>query len=103
MGNDLIDSFLCSLLSKFRISAGSPASGNFLAQLDLDLSLALSECLSVCIYSDERYAAKTGVDHPVDSVASATANADYFYDRGIICLGYEIRNEFHSVSSSLNS
>jgi hypothetical protein len=47
------------------------------ADMELLLRLGHEERLGVSVYGDELAAAQAGLDHAVDGVRPATANADY--------------------------
>ena len=97
MCNDLVYALLGSFLSDLRIGACASAARNLLAELDLSLSLAFRKSLSVCIYTDERYTLKSGIYHPVDSIASAAADTDDFDDRGVLLHRHKVGNKFHKI------
>ena len=65
------------LAADLRVAAGAEALGELRAELQLDRRPALAQRLQVGVGGDELDAAQLGVDHPVDRVAAAAADADH--------------------------
>ena len=75
-----------------RIRAGAEPLGQLVADVQLDVGVAHRERLRVGVAGDELDASQSGVDHPVDGVGAATADADDLDD----C---QITSAFHEIPS----
>src|SRR5690625_247928 len=78
---DLLGVVLGGLLTHLRISAGAEATGQVPADVELDVGIAHQQCLRVGVDRDEFDALQPDFDHPVDGIATATADADHLDDR----------------------
>ena len=63
-------------LPDLRVGAGAEALGELVADVELDVGVAHRERLGVGVAGDELDAAEAGVDHAVDRVGAAAADAD---------------------------
>ena len=59
--------------------AGAESAGELLADLDLDVGLGAGQRLRVGVDRDELHALEVLVDHAVDGVAAAAADADHLH------------------------
>ncbi len=67
---------LRSAAADLGICARTEPAGDLATDVELDVGVAHQEGLGVRVDGDELDAAKPELDHPVDSVNAATANAD---------------------------
>ena len=67
-------------LTDVRVGAGAEALGELVADVELDVGVAHRERLGVGVAGDELDAAQPRVDHSVDRVRAAAADADDFDD-----------------------
>jgi hypothetical protein len=68
------------------IAAGAEPAGEVATDVELHVGVAHQQRLGVGVDGDELDALQTGVDHPVDGVDAATADADDL-DHGEVVLG----------------
>ena len=66
--------------ANFRVGAGAEATGRLRADLELHVRVGHQERLGVGVDSDELAAGQSGVDHAVDGVRAAAADADDLQD-----------------------
>ena len=59
-----------------RVGAGAEAAGRLRADVDLHVGVRHEERLRIRVHGDELDAAETGVDHAIDGVRAAAADAD---------------------------
>ncbi len=71
-----------------RVAARAEPTGELLADVELELRVTHEQRLGVGVDGDELHAFEAGVDHPVDGVDAATADADDL-DDGQVVLGCE--------------
>src|SRR5688572_27869259 len=71
----------CGLAADFGIRPGSKSAGRLAAELYLQRRFRCVERLQVGVRDNELDALDVRLDHSVDRVASAAANADDFYPR----------------------
>ena len=92
-----LDDRLCILQRRLspdvRIGPRAKTLGQLLADLDLDLRMVLLERLDIGIDDDELDTAEAGRHHPVDSIATATADANYFDLRAPPRVGIEHQSQ----------
>jgi hypothetical protein len=81
-GEDLLGVLERALPPHLRVAAGAEAAGERRAELHLHRRAALAQRLQVGVGGDELDAAQPGVDHPVDGVAAAAADAEHLDARG---------------------
>ena len=67
-----------------RIGSGAEAAGGLRADVDLHIGVRHQQRLRVGVHGDELDAAETGVDHPIDGVRTAAADADDLDDREVV-------------------
>ena len=79
--NEALCVFQSSLAADLRIGAGSATAGELAADLQLDLSSRDAQRLFIGIDGGELHALDAGLDHAVDGVATAAADADDFDPR----------------------
>jgi len=81
--DDLVGVFKGGAAAYVWVGSGTEAGGEAHAELELDGSLRKLEGLNVGVGGDEFDALDFGLDHAVDSVAAAAANADDFDARAV--------------------
>jgi hypothetical protein len=74
------------------VGAGAESLGQLVANVELDVGVAHGKRLRIGVASDEFDAAQSSVDHAVDGVGTAAADADDLDD----C---QITSAFHEISS----
>ena len=75
----LLDLFLAlngGLATDIGVRAGAKAARNLSTELNLDVGVRHQECLCVRVGGDELYATQARVNHAIDRVAAAAADAD---------------------------
>ena len=77
---DLVARLGRGALADVRIGARAEALGQLVADVQLDVGVAHRERLRVGVAGDELDAAQAGVDHAIDRVRAAAADADDFDD-----------------------
>ena len=82
----------------FGIRACALSLGDFVADVDFDRGIRALQRLDVRIDRDEGYTAYVALDHAVDRIVSASANADHLYvdDAGFFCVKFKV---CHDASS----
>ena len=83
---DLVAVRLGGAAADLGIAAGAEPAGEVATDVELDVGVAHQQRLRVGVDGDELDALQPGVDHPVDGVDAATADADDL-DDGEIVLG----------------
>ena len=73
-------------LADLRVAAGAEAAGEVAPDVELEIGVAHQQRLGIGVDGDELDALEPGVDHPVDRVDAAAADADDL-DHGEIVLG----------------
>ena len=73
---DLLAVILGGLAADLGVRAGAEAAGQFAADVELDVGVAHQQRLGVGVDRDELDAAEADLDHPVDGVDAAAADAD---------------------------
>jgi hypothetical protein len=63
-----------------RIRTRAETTRDLRADVDLHIRVAHQQCLGVGVDRDELDAGQAGLDHPVDRVRSASADADHLQD-----------------------
>src|SRR5213078_3292606 len=81
-----------------RVRAGAEALGHLVADVQLDIGVAHLQRLGVRVGRDELDAAQTGVDHAVDGIRAASADAHDLDDREVAASALH-----HAFSPSLYS
>ena len=81
---DLVAVLLGGLLADLGVGAGAQAAGELAADVELDVGVAHQQRLGVGVDGDELDALQPGVDHAVDGVDAATADADDLDDRQVV-------------------
>jgi hypothetical protein len=82
-GGHLVPVFLDGLSPDLRARAGAEPAGQLPADLNLHIRLGHREGLGVGVHRDELDAAELILDHPVDGVAAAPADADDLHPGGL--------------------
>jgi hypothetical protein len=75
---------LCRLAAFVRIRAGAKTAGEIAADVQLDVGIAHQQRLGVRVHCNELDPAKPGLDHPVDRVDAAAADAHDLDDRQVV-------------------
>lgn len=78
---------LGSLASDIRVGSGAEAPGQFTTDVELDVCVRHQQCLCIGVDGDELNAAQTFLDHAVDSVDTAAADADHLDDSQVVLGG----------------
>ena len=73
---DLLRVVLGGLAADLGVGAGAEAPGELAADVELDVGVAHQQCLRVGVDRDELDALEPDLDHPVDRVDTAAADAD---------------------------
>ncbi len=81
---DLVGVVLGGLTALVGVGAGAEAAGQVAADVELDVGVAHQQRLGVGVHRDELDAAQTGLDHAVDGVDAAAADADDLDDRQVV-------------------
>ena len=81
---DLLRVVLGGLLADLGVRAGAEAAGQLAADVELDVGVAHQQCLRVGVDRDELDALQADLDHPVDGVDTAAADADDLDDRQVV-------------------
>ena len=81
---DLVAVLLGGLAADLGIGAGAEAAGELAADVELHVGVAQQQRLRVGVHRDELDALQAGVDHPVDGVAAAAADADDLDHREVV-------------------
>src|SRR5262249_13890087 len=84
------------LAADLGIGAGAEAARHLGADVDLGVGVRHEERLGVGVDGDELHAAQAGVDHAVDGVGAAAADADDLDDSEVGPAGLSHRHGFHS-------
>ena len=87
--------FLSGRAADFGVGTGTQAAGEVHAQLDAFGCIAAAQGLRISIRADEFHALHGVVDHIVDGIAAAAADADYFDYRRACGRLYYVVNQFH--------
>ena len=83
---DLLGVVLGGALADLRVGSGAEAPGELAADVELDVGVAHQQRLGVGVDRDELDALEADLDHPVDGVDTAAADADDL-DDGEVVLG----------------
>jgi hypothetical protein len=75
---------LGGVLADVGVGAGAQATGQLAADVELDVGVTHQQRLRVGVDRDELDALETDLDHPVDRVDAATADADDLDDRQVV-------------------
>ena len=94
---DLLRVVLGGLLADLGVGAGAEPTGELTADVELDVGVAHQQRLRVGVDRDELDALEADLDHPVDGVDTAAADADDL-DDGEVVLGCCHDAAFHWVS-----
>ena len=81
---DLLRVVLGGLLADLGVGAGAEAAGELAADVELDVGVAHQQRLRVGVDGDELDALEPDLDHPVDGVDAAAADADDLDDRQVV-------------------
>ena len=81
---DLLAVLLGGLAADLGVAAGAEAAGQLAADVELHVGVAHQQRLGVGVDGDELDALQPGVDHPVDGVDAAAADADDLDDRQVV-------------------
>src|SRR5207248_8130421 len=81
---DLVPVLHRRLLADLRIAACAQPSGELSPDVELHVSIAHQERLGVGVHGDELHALQPGVDHAVDRVDPAAADADDLDHRQVV-------------------
>ena len=85
---DVVARLLRGALADLRVGAGAEALGQVVADVELDVGVRHLERLGVRVGGDELDAGEAGVDHAVDGVGAAAADADDLDDCEIAACGF---------------
>ena len=88
---DLVGVVLGGLLADLGVGAGAEAAGELAADVELDVGVAHEQGLGVGVDRDELDALEADLDHPVDGVDAAAADAHDLDDREVVlrcCHGF---------------
>ncbi len=66
------------------VGAGSEAAGELAPDVDLHFGIGQKQRLGVGVHGDELHAAQARVDHAIDCVDAAAADADDLYDCQVV-------------------
>jgi hypothetical protein len=80
------------LAPDLRPRAGAEPSGELPTDLDLHLGLGQGQRLGVGVHRDELDAAQLVLDHAVDGIATATADADHLHARGLDAVLFQLKD-----------
>ena len=81
---DLLAVVLGGLAADLGVGAGAEPAGELAADVELDVGVAHQQRLRVGVDGDELDALETDLDHPVDGVDAAAADADDLDDREVV-------------------
>ena len=81
---DLLGVVLGGLRADLGVGAGAEAAGELAADVELDVGVAHQQRLRVGVDRDELDALEADLDHPVDGVDAAAADADDLDDREVV-------------------
>ena len=81
---DLLAVLLGGLATDLGVAAGAEAAGELAADVELHVGVAHQQRLRVGVDGDELDALQAGVDHAVDGVDAAAADADDLDDRQVV-------------------
>ena len=81
---DLLRVVLGGLAADLGVGAGAEAAGELAADVELDVGVAHEQRLGVGVDGDELDALEPDLDHPVDGVDAAAADADDLDDRDVV-------------------
>ena len=81
---DLVRVVLGGLAADLGVGAGAEAAGELPADVELDVGVAHQQRLRVGVDGDELDALEPDLDHPVDGVDAAAADADDLDDREVV-------------------
>ena len=81
---DLLRVVLGGLLADLGVGAGAEAAGELAADVELDVGVAHQQRLRVGVDGDELDALEADLDHPVDGVDAAAADADDLDDGQVV-------------------
>ena len=81
---DLLAVVLGGLAADLGVGARAEAAGEFAADVELDVGVAHQQRLRVGVDRDELDALEPDLDHPVDGVDAAAADADDLDDREVV-------------------
>ena len=91
----LLAALLGGVATHPRVGAGAEALGDRAADVDLDVGVAHRQRLRVGVDGDELHAADARVDHPVDGVGAAAADAHDLDDRQVVARLHRISPDRH--------
>src|SRR5699024_6029831 len=81
---DLLGVVLSRLLADLWVGAGAQPPGQLSSDVELDVGVAHQQCLGIGVDGDELHALQPDLDHPVDGVHAAAADADHLDDRQVV-------------------
>ncbi len=81
---DLVGVVLGGLGPDLRVGAGAETAGELAADVELDVGVAHQQRLRVGVDGDELHALQADLDHPVDGIDPATADADHLDDGQVV-------------------
>ena len=84
---DLVLGVLGGLAADLGVGAGAEAAGGVAADVELDVGVAHQQRLRVGVDGDELHALEALLDHPVDGVDAAAADADDLDDGEVVVRG----------------
>ena len=93
---DLLAVLLGGLAADLGIGTGAEAAGELAADVELHVGVGQQQRLRVGVDGDELDALQPGVDHAVDGVAAAAADADDLDHREVVLRSAEHRSTFFS-------
>jgi hypothetical protein len=96
---DLLPVILGGMRPDFGIGSGPEATGEFPADVQLDIRVAHQECLRVGVDRDELNAFESLFDHPVHGVDAAPTDTDDLDDRQIVLRCCHEEGPFRSFAS----
>ena len=81
---DVVRVVLGGLAADLRVGAGAEAAGELATDVELHVGVAHEQRLRVGVDGDELHALEADLDHPVDGVDAAAADADDLDDREVV-------------------
>ena len=84
---DVVLGVLGGLAADLRVGACAESAGGVTTHVELDVGVAHQQCLGIGVDGDELHALQAVLDHPVDGIDAAAADADHLDDREIVVRG----------------
>ena len=81
---DLLPVVVSGLLADLGVGASAQPTRQLATDVELDVRIAHQECLRVGVDGDEFHALESDLNHPIDGIDTAAADADNLDDREIV-------------------